>query len=67
LLGANGEAEGDEVNKEDGGQHRGGAGHGGRSVAQSEGYNKFCSKREVHLLPLLSTSLMYDYNLYKTL
>jgi hypothetical protein len=29
LLGADGEAEGDEVDEEDGGQHRGRAGHGG--------------------------------------
>lgn len=28
LHGADGEAEGDEVDKQDGGQHRGGAGHG---------------------------------------
>jgi hypothetical protein len=28
LLGADGEAEGDEVDEQDGGQHRVGAGHG---------------------------------------
>jgi hypothetical protein len=36
LLGADGEAEGDEVDEEDGGQHRGGAGHGGSVSGKAE-------------------------------
>lgn len=36
LHGADGEAEGDEVDEQDGGQHRGGAGHGVWSAARGQ-------------------------------
>ena len=40
LHGADGEAEGGEVNEQDGGQHRGGAGHGVRSARWRRGQRK---------------------------